>query len=232
MKTSDAIDKLAPAIVKAQGAIKPAVKDSENPHFRSKYADLSAVWEAVRETLHANGLAVIQLPVHVEDERVHLTTRLVHSSGQWIEETASIPVAKRDAHGFGSGYTYLRRYALSALLGVVADEDDDGNAAAKKNGDLDTGKHTARQTATDAFDMLPEEDQNAAQRAAAILIAKHGKGENLAEWIATQEWDNEEKLAIWHCLADHSKVRAAIQKQEKERRDAMREADRALAEQA
>lgn len=130
MRTSETLKALAPALAKAQGAMKSALKDAENPHFSSRYADLAAVWEACRDVLSSNGLAVVQAvaPMTADGHAV-VTTRLLHSSGEWIEEDASTPVAKRDAQGLGSAVTYLRRYSLAAMVGVVADEDDDGNAA-------------------------------------------------------------------------------------------------------
>lgn len=213
MKTSESIDKLAAALVLAQAAIQPAIKDANNPAFRSKYADLSAVWAAVRDVLADNSLAVTQLPVHAEDERVHLTTRLVHASGQWIEETASIPVSKRDAHGFGSGYTYLRRYALSALLGVVADDDDDGNAAATKTNGAER-PNTARQVAVDALNDLPPDEQKFLRDEATKIIDLHEQGKTVFDYIEGAHYDNEEKLALWSLLP--SQVRSAISRQREE----------------
>ncbi len=130
MRTSDQIDQLAPAFANAQGAINPAKKDSENPHFKSKYADLSSVWEACRQALVANGLFVTQ-DLENPGAAISVTTRITHVSGQWMEfGPLSIPMAKPDAHGAGSAASYGRRYALSAALGIVSD-DDDGNGAAQ-----------------------------------------------------------------------------------------------------
>ena len=126
---SETIKDLAAALSKAQGQIEGAKKDSENPHFRSKYADLASVWEACREALSASGLAVVQSPGPVADGRMEMTTQLVHSSGQWMRGTLTIPLGKVDAQAYGSATTYARRYALAAFVGV-APEDDDGNAAA------------------------------------------------------------------------------------------------------
>ena len=130
MNRSDSIKEIAGALAKAQGAIQAAKKDSENPHFKAKYADLASVWAACREQLSSNGIAVVQAPGECSDGRVWLETMLLHSSGEWISELLSIPLAKVDAHGFGSALTYARRYALAAMVGVAPD-DDDGNAAAK-----------------------------------------------------------------------------------------------------
>lgn len=130
IERSPSIAQLATALAKAQGEIKPAAKDSENPHFRSKYADLAAVWEVARDPLSRNGLAVMQYPTESTTGRVALTTMLAHSSGEWIATTISTRLVKDDPQGIGSAITYLRRYAFAAIVGVVADEDDDGNAAA------------------------------------------------------------------------------------------------------
>ena len=132
MNQSESINELAAALAKAQAAIRPAVKDKTNPAFRSKYADLSAVWEACREALTSNGLSVVQFPVDAaEPGRVALETTLLHTSGQWLRASFSLPLAKNDPQGMGSGLSYARRYALAAVVGVVADEDDDGNAASQ-----------------------------------------------------------------------------------------------------
>lgn len=134
MEKSDTINELAAALAKAQAAIQPALKDATNVGFKkpdgkpSKYADLAAVWEACRAPLSANGLSVIQLPADADVGRVALTSMLLHASGQYISSTVSMKLMQDTPHGAGSALTYLRRYALAALVGVVADEDDDGNA--------------------------------------------------------------------------------------------------------
>ena len=118
---------LATALAKAQGIVRGATRDSLNPHFRSKYADLASVWEACRDALTQNGLSVVQLPGYTEGVAT-LDTMLLHSSGQWIRGTAGAPLPKADAQGVGSALTYLRRYALAAVAGV-APEDDDAEGA-------------------------------------------------------------------------------------------------------
>lgn len=128
MKTTTDIDKIAAALVKVQATAGPALKQSVNPAFRSKYADLAAVWEAVRDPLTQAGIAVLQ-EATLSEAGVSVTTRLLHLSGQWIEtEPLTVPLTKKDAHGVGSAVSYGKRYGLSAALGVVAD-DDDGNRA-------------------------------------------------------------------------------------------------------
>ena len=129
MQRSESINELAAALAKAQGQMSGAKRDSENPFFKSKYADLQSVWDACRFPLSSNGLAIVQLPRFTE-QGVEVETSLVHSSGQMISETLAVPVSKQDAQGVGSAITYARRYALAAFVGVCP-EDDDGNAAAE-----------------------------------------------------------------------------------------------------
>lgn len=141
MEMSENIKDLATALSKAQANVEGAVKDSANPHFKSRYADLSSVWAACREALTGNGLSVVQFPGEMIENRMTMTTMLMHSSGQWLRETLSIPLSKVDAQGYGSATTYARRYALAAVVGVCP-EDDDGNAAsaassARQNGTRD-----------------------------------------------------------------------------------------------
>ena len=129
-RTSEQTDKLDAALAKAQSQIDSASKDKVNPAFKSKYADLTAVWEACRAALTGNGISVSQWPVHSDDSRLHLITRLA-CQGQWMMCEFSIPADKQNAHGYGSAITYAKRFSLAAAIGVVADEDDDGNAASR-----------------------------------------------------------------------------------------------------
>lgn len=133
IETSETIADLAAAMAVAQTTIEGALKDSNNPHFKSKYADLSAVWSAWQKVGPANGLSVMQFPGECESGRMEMTTLLAHKSGQWIKATLSIPLSKVDAQGYGSATTYARRYALAAAVGI-APEDDDGNAASNPKG--------------------------------------------------------------------------------------------------
>lgn len=128
MNKSESINELANALALAQSQIKPAAKDTDNPFFKSKYADLAAIWEVIREPLSKNGLSVSQF-VENEGEFVLVTTMLLHKSGQWLSSAMSLKPMKADPQAAGSAATYGRRYGLSAIVGVVADIDDDGNAA-------------------------------------------------------------------------------------------------------
>jgi hypothetical protein len=128
MKTSDSITKIAPALVASQEEIKFAIKDSTNPHFKSRYADLGSVIDSVKKSLNDNGIAFIQTPTESQSGTLALTTRLIHNSGEWIEDTAICPLQKNDPQGYGSALTYMRRYSLASITGLYQD-DDDGNAA-------------------------------------------------------------------------------------------------------
>jgi len=118
------------ALIKAQGQIKVALKDSKNPHFKSTYADLASVWDAVRDALQANKLGVVQLTRIHESGAPVLVTRIIHVSGQHIEgEYPIVCKDPTDPQRILSSVTYSRRASLAAALGVIAD-DDDGNTAA------------------------------------------------------------------------------------------------------
>lgn len=132
MKTSESITKISPALVNAQKDFLSAKKTSDNPFFKSKYADLQSVISTVKGSLNDNGIAFLQSPTESEGDVLKLTTRLLHESGEWIEDTAVCPLVKRDPQAFGSALSYLRRYSLSAMCGIYQ-ADDDGNDGSKKD---------------------------------------------------------------------------------------------------
>lgn len=116
------------ALIKAQQELKPAKKDKDNPFFKSKYADLSGVREAITPVFNKHGLGFIQMPAGGTEGHIGLTTVLVHESGQAIQETMYMKPVKDDPQGRGSCITYMCRYALAAFAGLPL-EDDDGAAA-------------------------------------------------------------------------------------------------------
>jgi hypothetical protein len=129
MNQSPSIAKLAKAICTAQRGLKPVKKEVNNPFFNKKYADLAAVWEALKP-FHENGIAITQSPVACgRAGHICLETQLTHESGEWMRSTLELPLTKNDPQGAGSALTYARRYALGCMTGVVTEEDDDGNAA-------------------------------------------------------------------------------------------------------
>jgi hypothetical protein len=152
MNQSEHINELATALAKCQSEIQPALKDSNNPFFKSKYADLNAVWTVCREPLSRHGLCVIQtIDKGTEGEPILITT-LAHVSGQWIKSCAPIPIKeeigkidpnkkayKNDPQALGSSITYMRRYCLSAIVGIST-EDDDGEAAMNRHAKEDKTK--------------------------------------------------------------------------------------------
>jgi ribosomal protein L12E/L44/L45/RPP1/RPP2 len=123
--------KIAAAFVKAQKAFGPALKSSTNPHFKSRYADLSACIEAVVDALNANGIALIQR-CYDAGAGVMVETVFIHESGEVLEcGILQVPASKQDPQGYGSALTYARRYSLMAACGI-APEDDDGNSASRR----------------------------------------------------------------------------------------------------
>jgi hypothetical protein len=127
IQRSEEIKELAGALSAAQGQIQHAAKDSANPFFKSSYADLASVWDAIRGPLSKNGLSVMQLP-SADGPKVTITTILAHASGQWIASDLTVTSKDGTPQAVGSAITYARRYALQSVAGVAPD-DDDGNGA-------------------------------------------------------------------------------------------------------
>ena len=130
MSQSEVINELAAALSKAQGEMQAAIKDKVNPFFKSSYADLGSVWDAARPVLSKYGLCIMQTTELAPDRnQVIMVTTLAHTSGQWMKSFLPLNPSKNDSQGMGAAITYLRRYSLSAIVGVVCDEDDDGETA-------------------------------------------------------------------------------------------------------
>lgn len=226
MEKSESIAALAASLSKAQGEIKGALKDSANPFFKSKYADLSSVVEAIRLPLATNGLGYVQI-VHDADASAKVETVILHSSGEWLSCGAvSVPVSKADAQGFGSAMTYARRYSLSAAFGV-APEDDDGNAATratpikKENGATShLGKSEKSESAGQIVDqsiamegLAPEVSKKIREEALKIGVDFYQVGAKaaLGSWLAFKKTAGEQEIeALWQHL--DSRVRSGIKK--------------------
>jgi hypothetical protein len=132
MKKSETITKIAPALLKAQSEMHNAIKDSSNPFFKSKYADLNSVREACIPALNKYGITVLQ-PTIYEDGKPFVETLLLHESGEYIASLTEIISDKaNNAQSHGSGVTYARRYGLQSMCNIGS-EDDDGNAASGNN---------------------------------------------------------------------------------------------------
>ena len=221
MNKSEQINELAAALSKAQGEIKGALKDSANPFFKSKYADLASVWDACRDHLAKNGLSVIQMPETSDTGGIAVETLLAHSGGQWISSRFVVPIAKPDAQSIGSAITYARRYALAAMVGV-APEDDDGNAATKaapvkeaKGIQKGEGSHSATDGSIEA--LTPEDQIKArsiANRIVDLFVAEDYES-------AYSTWhtcgDNEFKMAVWEMLKPQSSIRSTLTRMGKEK---------------
>jgi hypothetical protein len=210
MNKSESIAAIAPALVKAQAEIKGALKDSTNPHFRSKYADLSSVVEAVKAPLLKHGIAFLQ-GVHDAENGVAVETVLLHSSGEWISSTLRIPASKQDAQGYGSAITYGRRYGLQAMCGVPA-EDDDGNAAT-------ASAPTSRITpVAGSLAALEPVEQGEAKVIANAIVDYWNAGEEFKAYEAFYDagLTNEMKLGVWEVLQPHSKIRNKLKAMHKD----------------
>jgi hypothetical protein len=171
MTTSESTEKIAEALVLAQRQMLPLIKDSANPFFRSKYADLQAVTEACYPALQANGICVIQSAEAGEHSGLNIKTRLLHSSGQFIETDCVIPPAGQDPQKYGSAVTYGRRYGLQAAMGLAA-VDDDGEGAMNRN--------AAKPASTPSPKPAPKP---------APAKAEPGKDEAMADKIVAAFWE-------------------------------------------
>jgi hypothetical protein len=161
---SDKIDLIIPALLKAQGELEHAKKDSSNPHFKSKYADLATVLDTCKPVLQANDLLVTHQRESTEAGEFLITT-LWHKSGQFLNSRSKLMPTKADPQGFGSALTYARRYDLSALIGLASD-DDDGNAASAEPKIKAVFANAAllkkfTQNVIDSFNQIDEHDDNA-----------------------------------------------------------------------
>ena len=129
MKTSEQINELATALAATQAEMKNAKLNKVNPHFKSRYADLAEIRDTVTPALTKHGIAIVQ-GTDTTDSGIVVVTKLVHKSGQWIE--SRFPIAYDKPQTMGSAYTYARRYSISAMCSISAEEDDDANAANDK----------------------------------------------------------------------------------------------------
>lgn len=185
---------IASALAAAQSNMGKALKQSENPHFRSKYADLGSVMDACLPALNDAGIAVIQ-PYEGDEFGRYVTTKFIHTSGEVLETRIPLILGKNDMQGLGSALTYARRYGLMALAGI-APEDDDGNAAVQNpppKGNPQSG--AIRDAWNDAvLDDLPEgatSEQKARGYADAIIRDMKGKR---SEKTLNAEWDKRQKI--------------------------------------
>ena len=214
------IDKATPelfaALAAAQGEVENAAKSSNNPHFKSKYADLAEVLNTVRPVFAKHGLSIIQSS-SFDGALVHVTTLIAHKGGGLIHGTSSCVPNKTDAQGIGSCTTYLRRYNLAAMSGV-AQEDDDGNAAAH-NGKPQPVKAEGQPT-SGVWDAVDTDTQAGLLKCAATIGEFIESGDSAGAWefIERQAFNTDEKAALWTRL--DSKTRTALKKAHEARKAA------------
>ena len=203
------------AFVKAQSGFAPALKTSTNPHFRSKYVQLSGCIEAVVDALNAAGIGLIQRTSE-DSTGVTVETIFVHESGEMMEcGKLHVPASKQDAQGYGSALTYARRYSLMAACGI-APEDDDGNGARKAKEDEEKAKAEAKTPAPKVSatktDLVPPHRMNVIADVAAAVNERISADDVIgavAEYSGIT--DVEEKMTLWGML--DSKTRSTIKKQ-------------------
>ena len=147
MDKSESIKNIAIAMCKAQSEMGGAHKGANNPFFKSKYADLGAVVQAVKEPFTNNGLSYVQFPIE-EGGRIGVETILMHESGEWLSNSFTVNLTKQDAQGAGSAITYCRRYGLQAVAGIPS-EDDDGNSASTPEPEKETKWYNLDKAKTD-----------------------------------------------------------------------------------
>jgi hypothetical protein len=124
LEKSESIIELSKALIQMQASLKPAVKEKTNPFLKTRYVDLSGVWDVCRALLHENKLAIVQLG-GVDANGPFLETVLTHESGEWISGKYPLkPVKPDDPQALGSAMTYARRYTLAAILGIITEDDD------------------------------------------------------------------------------------------------------------
>ena len=162
MNTSEKIENISKALVEAIGEIPNPPKNAVNPHFKNKYADLAGILDTAKPILKKNGLTVIQ-SAETDGNLVTVKSRILHVSGEWIESALTLTAQGTDPQKIGSAITYGRRYGISAMLNIAADDDDDGEQNKPKNGlqvhpEKNTGKQTEAQKKNDSEPVLSELD--------------------------------------------------------------------------
>jgi ERF superfamily len=212
------MNKIAAALVQAQRGFAPALKTATNPHFRSRYADLSACVEAVLDSLNAAGIALVQKQ-HPHEGGVCVETVFVHESGETFSAgMLTVPASKQDAQGYGSALTYARRYSLMAACGI-APEDDDGNAASKPRKAAAPPPHPPSDTAAPRLADFTDARKAELDELSLYLIDCATNDTHMpaikvwhdpSNWAADAGAKNDEQLYVWGNLKPHSALRAAI----------------------
>jgi len=189
MKQSESITDLATALCLAQAEMGGAIKDSNNPFFKSSYADLTSVIKVIKEPFAKWGLSFVQLPVtSAGGNGVGVSTMLMHKSGQWLQGEYLLPMDKVTPQGAGSAITYARRYALQSLVGIPS-VDDDSELAMYRNEPAPVEPPPAKRVS-----------KKLAQDVVALVVASEISGETSELVEALAELEEHEKQVIWKQL--------------------------------
>ena len=190
MNKSNSIAELAKALTLAQAEMKPVAMNSVNPFLKNKFADLGAMIEASRPVLAKHSLSLSQFPTAGERGDIGITTILMHASGEWLENTITLPVeiekGKSQAQVAGSLITYLRRYSWAAVLGLYAEEDTDAQTGRQESvkkaaaASVKTGNGTEPGTVKDWVEFCRDNKITASQIHQALGVPK------VSEWIAAE----------------------------------------------
>lgn len=167
---SSTIGAIAKALAGAQSQMTGAKRTAQNPHLKSRYATLEDALDAVALPLNTHGIAYVQLPFAAGPGFVGVSTMLVHESGEHIGSKVTMPVAKQDAQGHGSAYTYLRRYSLMMVCGI-APTDDDGEEAVKPAAPVAVKAAPTKKVESDATEASIREAINAAKNPQELAAA-------------------------------------------------------------
>jgi hypothetical protein len=193
MKQSENITDLATALCLAQAQMGGAIKDSNNPFFKSSYADLTSVIKVIKQPFADNGLSFVQFPITSEGGKgVGVSTMIMHSSGQWVQGEYLLPMDKITAQGAGSAITYARRYALQAMAGIPT-VDDDAEAA------MFRGQPVAQEPPQKRV------SKTLVQSVVALVISSQASEETSELVEALAELDEIEKQVIWKQLTTKQK---------------------------
>ena len=189
MKQSESITDLATALCLAQAEMGGAIKDSNNPFFKSSYADLTSVIKVIKEPFAKYGLSFVQLPVtSAGGNGIGVSTMLMHKSGQWLQSEYLLPMDKVTPQGAGSAITYARRYALQSLVGIPS-VDDDSELAMYRNEPEPVEPPPAKRVS-----------KKLAQDVVALVVASEISGETSELVEALAELEEHEKQVIWKQL--------------------------------
>ena len=198
MRMSESIKEITVALIAAQSELPKLSKDKINPFFKSRYVSLDTVMPEALKILNKNGMALTQTVGTAEDGGSTLSTTILHSSGEWISDTQPLLLVKPDPQGQGSAITYARRYGLMAMLGLVADDDDDGAAASPRD--------SAPVQRTESRQQPQEPRSNESGDGARLMILRFegdclGCGQPISK--GTNAFYSYEKKAVWHERCDH-----------------------------